>query len=180
VGGGSINTWCNKNSVPGYTAALAEVTARGLAGAIDLANTNRYGGCYGPREVRPDGGTTGGSLSRHSWGAALDANTVSNCMGCVPQMNCTVVQIFRKFGFAWGGNFLTPDGMHFEYVGERRDQLSYPSRYCPNVAGVTQSGLPPGTPPDLSLPPTPTSTDSRNVLLAPPGLDGEHEEHLEG
>jgi hypothetical protein len=44
------------------------------------------------------------------------------------------VQIFRKHGFSWGGNYLTPDGMHFEWVGERRDNLAYPSRFCPNVA----------------------------------------------
>jgi hypothetical protein len=48
-------------------------------------------------------------------------------------MDCRVVRIFRKWGFAWGGNFLSSDGMHFEWVGERRDQLAYPSRYCPNI-----------------------------------------------
>ena len=58
---------------------------RGLGGAIDLANTNTYGGCFGPREVRPAGGTTGGSLSRHSWGQAIDMNTVATAMGCVPE-----------------------------------------------------------------------------------------------
>jgi hypothetical protein len=64
---------------------------------------------------------------------ALDTNTVSNCQGCVPQMNCDVVRIFRRHNFAWGGNFLVSDGMHFEWVGERRDELSYPSTYCPNL-----------------------------------------------
>jgi len=49
-------------------------------------------------------------------------------------MDCRAVQIFRKHGFAWGGNFLVPDGMHFEWVGERRDSLSYPSRFCRNTA----------------------------------------------
>jgi hypothetical protein len=30
--------------------------------------------------------------------------------------------------------------MHFEWVGERRDQIAYDSRYCPNkVNGSTQS-----------------------------------------
>ena len=47
-------------------------------------------------------------------------------------MDCRIVGIFRKHNFAWGGNFLTPDGMHFEWVGEARDTLAYPSRYCPN------------------------------------------------
>jgi hypothetical protein len=25
--------------------------------------------------------------------------------------------------------------MHFEWVGEPRDQIAYPSRFCPNTAG---------------------------------------------
>jgi D-alanyl-D-alanine carboxypeptidase len=72
---------------------------------------------------------------------AIDMNTLSNCQGCVPRMDCRVVRIFRKHGFAWGGNFRRPDGMHFEWVGQRRDQIAYPSTYCPNVvtAGATQS-----------------------------------------
>jgi hypothetical protein len=171
TGLGTVNTWCHRVVDPAARAALAEVARRGLGGAIDLANTNRYGGCYGPREVRPAGGTTGGSLSRHSWGQAIDMNTVSNCMGCVPRMHCTVVQIFRKYGFAWGGNFLTPDGMHFEWVGERRDMLSYPSRYCPNVAGLTQSTAPEGAAgAGATLPPAPAQSDSRHLLLAETSL----------
>ena len=26
--------------------------------------------------------------------------------------------------------------MHFEYVGQRRDLLSYPSRFCPNTGAL--------------------------------------------
>ena len=37
-----------------------------------------------------------GFLSRHTYGMALDTNTVSNCGGCrPPRMNCDVVRIFR-------------------------------------------------------------------------------------
>jgi hypothetical protein len=118
-------------------AALDEVAARGLGGHIDVGNTNTYGGCFNPRYSR-----ISGFLSRHAYAIALDMNTTSNCQGCVPQMNCEVVRIFRKHGFAWGGNFRMPDGMHFEWVGEARDQLSYPSKYCPNVgASLTQSAV---------------------------------------
>jgi hypothetical protein len=52
-------------------------------------------------------------------------------------MNCEVVRIFRRHNFAWGGNFTSRDGMHFEWVGERRDLLPYPSTYCPNLVAAT-------------------------------------------
>jgi hypothetical protein len=95
-----------------------------------VGNTNTYGGCYGPRFNRISGNL--GILSRHSWGQALDTNTLQNCQGCVPTMSCAVVRIFRAHNFAWGGNFLFTDGMHFEWTGRRTDQLAFPSRYCPN------------------------------------------------
>ena len=137
--GVGIVATCHRVIVPYLQAALSEIAAAGLAGAIDTANTNRYGGCYGPREVRSAGGTTGGNLSRHTWAMALDTNTATNPLGGRPTMDCRVVAIFRRHGFAWGGNFLTPDGMHFEWVGEDRSKISYPSRYCPNVVGGAQA-----------------------------------------
>jgi len=124
-------------------AALDEVAAAGLASAIDVGNTNTYGGCYYPRFNRVTGSL--GFLSRHTWGQPIDMNTVTNAQGRTPRMDCRVVRIFRKHGFAWGGNFISIDGMHFEWVGERRDQLEYPSTYCPNLPGgaiETQTGIP--------------------------------------
>ena len=123
-------------------AALNDVVNAGLAGQIDVANANRYGGCFNARFNRVTGNL--GVLSRHSWGAPIDMNTTTNAQGSLPQMNCDVVRIFRRHNFAWGGNFVTPDGMHFEWVGEQRDQYQYPSRYCPN----------------LSVPPSATSASS--------------------
>ena len=122
-----IRARCHVGINAGLTAALDEVAAAGLGGAIDVANANTYGGCFNARYSR-----TSGFLSRHVYAMALDTNTVSNCQGCVPAMNCSVVRIFRKHGFAWGGNWRQPDGMHFEWVGEPRDALAYPSKYCPN------------------------------------------------
>ena len=133
-----IRAQCHVRIVGDLSAALAEVAAAGLGSAIEVANANAYGGCYNPRYSR-----TSGFLSRHAYGMALDTNTVSNCGGCrPPQMNCDVVRIFRKHGFAWGGNFRQPDGMHFEWVGERRDQIAFPSTYCPNIVGPLAEAAP--------------------------------------
>lgn len=162
-----ILAMCNKVIKDDLTAALAEVqsTYPSLVGAytgIDVANTNAYGGC-GTGTVRLARITQAlGSVSRHSWGQPLDTSTVANCQGCVPKMDCRIVRIFRKHGFAWGGNFLTTDGMHFEWVGERRDTLQFPSKYCPNLP----SSLP--TERTGSPPPAP-----RNTLFADDGWSGE-------
>lgn len=131
-----IRARCHVEVVDDLRTALAEVEAAGLAAAIDVANANAFGGCYVPRFSRVSGQI--GFLSRHTYGMALDTNTTSNCAGCRPQMDCDVVRIFRRNGFAWGGNFRRPDGMHFEWVGERRDQITYPSRYCPNLVTAQQ------------------------------------------
>jgi hypothetical protein len=32
-------------------------------------------------------------------------------------MDPRVVTVFERLGFNWGGEFLVPDGMHFEYGG---------------------------------------------------------------
>jgi hypothetical protein len=135
-----IRARCHNSVKPAIQAALAEIAAAGLGGTINVSDANLAGGCHLARFNRLTPDSSLGFLSRHSWGMAIDTNTRGSCQGCAPPDfatrpgGCTAVQIFRKYGFAWGGNFLTPDGMHFEWVGERRDLLAYPSRFCPNVA----------------------------------------------
>ncbi|MFY8238330.1 MAG: M15 family metallopeptidase [Ilumatobacteraceae bacterium] len=131
---------CHKVVAVAIQGALTEIKKAGLKKHIDLRNSNRYGGCFVGRYNRMAG--TFGSPSRHAWGMAIDINTVTNAQGRVPLMNCKIVHIFRKWGFAWGGNFWPADGMHFEYVGEPRDKLGYPSRYCPNPVPVQPLELP--------------------------------------
>jgi hypothetical protein len=140
----AISARCHKVIEPALKAAFAEIAAAGAAGVFDLGDANTAGGCHNPRFSTLSPNSTIGFLSRHSWAMAIDTNTRGSCQGCAPPDiatlpgGCTAVRILRKHGFAWGGNFLTPDGMHFEYVGERRDQLPYPSRYCPNLVGANQ------------------------------------------
>lgn len=128
-----VRASCHVAIIADLQAALSEVYQSGLGGTIDLSNTNTYGGCFNPRFNRVTGSI--GFLSRHTWGQPIDMNTVANAQGRTPQMDCRVVRIFRKHKFAWGGNFLVPDGMHFEWVGEPRNTFLYPSKYCPNVPG---------------------------------------------
>lgn len=76
--------------------------------------------------------------SLHNWGLALDLNVNSNpmvvngvvtvgeawCPGEDPLSfteQCSVVRIFKKYGFDWGGDWVggTKDYMHFSWVGEK-------------------------------------------------------------
>ncbi len=166
----AIRARCHDVVQPAIQAALAEAAAAGVGGVFDVGDANLAGGCHNPRFNTLSRSRTVGFLSRHSWGMALDTNTRGSCQGCAPPDfatdpgGCTAVRIFRKHGFAWGGNFLTPDGMHFEWVGERRDQLPYPSRYCPNlVEGALVD-------PDAELP---VESTQRPTIFADAGLIAE-------
>jgi hypothetical protein len=154
-----INARCNTVLHDDLEAALAEVAATypelvnsstnsaSQSTGLDVANANQYGGCSIGQARLSRVGVAGGIVSRHSWGQAFDVSTVSNCQGCVPKMDCRIVRIFRKHGFAWGGNFLTPDGMHFEWVGQPRDQVTTAVRYCPNLRPPGSEGLRRASPP---------------------------------
>ena len=157
-----IRAMCNKVVRADLYAALEEVVNSGLAGGIDSANANSYGGCSVGQARLARITQSLGSVSRHSWGQPIDVNTVTNCQGCVPQMDCRIVRIFRKHNFAWGGNFLTPDGMHFEWVGQARNLMQYPSKYCPNLPGGQLQSA--NAPPPLT---------SRGTLFADDGLSQE-------
>ncbi|MCB0992363.1 MAG: M15 family metallopeptidase, partial [Acidimicrobiales bacterium] len=111
---------CNRAAVDDLSAALAQIEAAGLASLIDVGDTRRNGGCWYARRIR---GTSGDAISRHAWGLAVDINPASNPWGRPPTMDMRIVEIFRANGFAWGGTWTRPDGMHFEWTG-RTDQSS--------------------------------------------------------
>lgn len=160
-----LRSSCHKVVATAIQNALTEIRQAGLARKINLQNSNRYGGCFTGRYNRMSG--TFGAPSRHSYGMALDINTVTNAQGAIPQMDCRVVRIFRKWGFAWGGNFWPADGMHFEYVGEPRDQIGYPSKYCPNLVSVPSTTLPAFGATTTTTTTTTTSTTSPTTTTMP-------------
>jgi hypothetical protein len=100
------NITCHRAIFPQLRAALEEVVLQGLADEIDV---DEYQGCYYPRFIA---GTT--TLSNHSFGLALDLNVPGNQRGTVGEMDRGVVAIFKKWGFAWGGDWGYTDPMHFE------------------------------------------------------------------
>lgn len=97
---------CHRVVLPQLRAALAEIKARGLA---DTIHPDEYAGCFYPRFIA---GTN--QLSLHSFGIALDLNVPGNQRGTVGEMDRTVVSIFKKWGFAWGGDWNYTDPMHFQ------------------------------------------------------------------
>lgn len=97
---------CNTRLFPQLKAALAEIVARGLA---DTINPGQYAGCYYPRFI-----ANSTRLSNHAFGLALDLNTPTNQRGTVGTMDRGVVEVFKKWGFAWGGDWSYTDPMHFE------------------------------------------------------------------
>ena len=106
-------TRCHRMVVPYVRAALDEVERSGLAADLDRADFQLAGGCYNPRFNR--GADPGYSLSRHSWGIAVDFNPSTNPYGAEPTLSPEIVDIFRRWGFSWGGGWSVPDGMHFEW-----------------------------------------------------------------
>ncbi len=105
---GIATTRCHEIMIPQLLAALDEVRAAGL---YDHFKPEQFGGCWVARHIDWDPSKP---LSNHAWGIAVDFNTHDNWLGDEPQMDRRIVAIFEKWGFAWGGHWRRPDGMHFE------------------------------------------------------------------
>ena len=61
--------------------------------------------------------------SNHAWPTAIDINPAKNPYRkdnkLVTDIPPRVVEIFKRYGFKWGGDYRTvKDAMHFEYLGE--------------------------------------------------------------
>ncbi len=113
----SVSVTVNKNLKNNYINVFNELFAIGFP--------IKSAGCYNYRN------THGGRLSEHALGTAIDINPDENCcvysdgekVGSVylPYKNPysvtpEVVNIFKKYGFCWGGEWTgTVDHMHFSY-----------------------------------------------------------------
>jgi hypothetical protein len=99
---------CHRLMLPQLIGALRDVQRAGLSSKL---HPGEYGGCYVPRfiERSPDH-----PISLHTWGIAIDLNVPGNLRGTSGQMDRRVVDIFKRWGFRWGGDWSWTDPMHFE------------------------------------------------------------------
>jgi hypothetical protein len=102
---------CHVSLFPQLRGVVRELIDLGLEDTI-----HSYSGCFSPRHINriPSAG-----LSHHSWGIAVDLNVQQgNLFGQTPHQDPRMVEVFERWGFIWGGTFIEPDGMHFEYRRE--------------------------------------------------------------
>jgi hypothetical protein len=101
---------CHRKLLRPLMAVLREFRAEGLD---HLIHREQFEGCFSPRFISHD---PEGNLSHHSWGMAVDINADENPFGRSPHMDERIVSVFEKWGFTWGGRWIVPDGMHFEWI----------------------------------------------------------------
>jgi len=58
----------------------------------------------------------GTALSTHSWGMAVDLNSHVAQWGCTNTQLCAIVEVFKRRGWVWGGDWKAPyiDEMHLQ------------------------------------------------------------------
>lgn len=98
---------CNVAMFPQIRGAIREIVSLGLSDEV-----RSFAGCYARRYANRDPSQ---ALSHHAWGIALDINVPQNPYGAPPDQDPRMVAVFERWGFIWGGGFVRPDGMHFEY-----------------------------------------------------------------
>lgn len=99
---------CHRAIVEPLRRAMAAIEAEGLGDELAAAG---FDGCFVPRFLR--GGST---LSRHTWGIALDVGFGANPTNATPAQHERVVELLAEEGFTWGGTWLELDPAHFEMV----------------------------------------------------------------
>ncbi|HYP24857.1 MAG TPA: M15 family metallopeptidase [Actinomycetota bacterium] len=100
---------CHRALFPQLRRALTRAVGSNLSFAIDPAD---FGGCYSPRFINRN---PAGRISHHSWGIAVDLNVTENAYGTKADLDLRLVRVMESAGFTWGGRWVVPDGMHFEW-----------------------------------------------------------------
>jgi hypothetical protein len=108
---------CHRVVIDMLVGVMSELVEQGLSHLVDPSG---FGGCWLPRFIRPAVGVSSG-VSRHAWGAAVDLNAGSNPVGSSGNQDPRLIEAMKRWGFTWGGDWLVPDPMHFEFAAEPRN-----------------------------------------------------------
>jgi hypothetical protein len=103
---------CHNKVIPQIRGAFQEVIDQNLSA---LVRKSDFGGCFAPRFLNSDPNS---GISHHAWGIAFDFNVSRNPYGVQPTMDPRLVELLEEWGLTWGGRWVVPDGMHFEYLSE--------------------------------------------------------------
>ena len=99
---------CHGSILPQLRGAMQELRDAGLGSLI-----HSFHGCFVPRFISRDPTAL---ISHHTWGVAFDVNLDGNYYGQDPQQDQQLLaDRLAPWGFLWGGDFVVPDGNHFEY-----------------------------------------------------------------
>lgn len=98
---------CHRGILEQLRGAMRELRDRGLGHLV-----RSFHGCAVSKFVRRDPTAL---ISHHTWGVAFDVNLVGNFYGDEPHQDPELVETLARWGFLWGGDFVIPDGNHFEY-----------------------------------------------------------------
>lgn len=125
----------HRGAVPLFTGFLRDLLATGYV--IERGQLDDWG--YNLRWKNILGNPWVGHLSEHSNGTAVDINARTNPQGKPLRTNmnaATVRRLAAKWGLRWGGEFSTPDPMHFEVIVKPADVAAIVAR---------NTGTPPST-----------------------------------
>lgn len=96
--------YCNRDTIAPLTIAFVNLIATGRVNELKT-----WDGCFNIRQKRG-----GSSPSLHSWGVAVDVNSLDNKMGEPSTLSPEFVKCWTDAGFDWGGGWLHKDSMHFQ------------------------------------------------------------------
>lgn len=98
---------CHRAIVDQLRGAMEELRDGALGDSV-----RSFHGCFVPRFITRDPTAL---ISHHTWGVAFDLNLPGNYYGQTPHQDEELVETLERWGFLWGGDFVVPDGNHFEY-----------------------------------------------------------------
>ena len=101
---------CNERLLPQLRGAMRDLVAQGLESTIQS-----FDGCF---VGRFDPSSLSGSIALNAWGAAIDVNADTNRTGSPAVQDPGLVDVMEAWGFAWGGDLIIPNGMHFDFLSK--------------------------------------------------------------